>query len=133
MTELGVAVYVRYRDHVLFRDVNPAAFSAPFIRETIGWLEHDDDHCIRLVWERFAEAGQSGTKQKVTGLVILKSCIQELRYLGKEEVCMHDAHEKEIGPNPHIPGNARSPKEIRAHERNVRPGDKPGPGRGGEA
>ena len=126
-------VYIRYLDHVLFKDVDPAAYAKPFSRESIGWLEKENADSIQLIWERFVNGSQEGTKQKATGLVILKSCIQELRYLGKEEVCMHDAHKKEISPDPHIPRNAGSPKGVRQDERDIRPGDKPGIGRGGKA
>lgn len=81
--ELGTAVYVRYRDHVLFNDVNPGVYAKPFTREAIGWLDHEDDDCIRLVWERFAEPTPNGkTKQRASGLVILKSAISELRRIG---------------------------------------------------
>lgn len=80
--ELGTAVYVRYRDHVLFKDVDPSAYR-PFTREAIGWLEHEDGDCIRLVWERFAEPAPSGgAKQRASGLVIMKSSILELRRVG---------------------------------------------------
>lgn len=76
-------VYVRYLDHVLFKDVDPGAFSRPFTRETIGWLDHEDDHCIRIVWERFAGVDpQEKMKQKATGLLIMKSSILELRRIG---------------------------------------------------
>ncbi|MBA7662068.1 hypothetical protein ES703_70091 [subsurface metagenome] len=78
--ELGTAVYVRYRDHVLFKDVNPGVYAKPFTREAIGWLDHEDDDCIRLVWERFAEpTSNKEAKQRATGLVIMKGSILELR------------------------------------------------------
>jgi hypothetical protein len=82
--ELGSVVYVRYRDHVLFRDASPDAYQ-PFVREAVGWLDREDDGCIRLVWERFAEPAPNGaTKQRATGLVILKSSILELRRVGAD-------------------------------------------------
>ena len=77
--ELGAAVYVRYRDHVLFKDADPGAYR-PFVREAVGWLDHEDSDCIRLVWERFAEPTPNGeAKQRASGLVIMKSSILELR------------------------------------------------------
>ena len=82
MTELGTAIYVRYRDHVLFKDVDPGAYR-PFVREAIGWLDHEDGDCIRLVWERFAEPTPNGkAKQRASGLVILRNSILELRRVG---------------------------------------------------
>ena len=38
MAGKGSLVYIRYRDHVLFKDVDPSLYR-PFIRETIGWLD----------------------------------------------------------------------------------------------
>ena len=82
MLEIGSPVYVRYRDHVLFKDMDPEAFSAPFIRETIGWLEGENDNSIQVVWERSAGANTpEKAKQKATGLVIMKSSILEMRKL----------------------------------------------------
>jgi hypothetical protein len=72
-------VYVRYLDHVLFKDAGLDAYR-PFVREAVGWLDHEDDGFIRLVWERFAEPTPSGElKQRATGLVILKSAILVMR------------------------------------------------------
>ena len=83
MSEPRTAFYVRYRDHVLFKDVDPSAFG-PFVRETIGWLEFEGADFVRLVWERSVENGENPTiKQKATGLVILKSDILEMRRLTK--------------------------------------------------
>jgi len=82
-TESGDVVYIRYKDHVLFKDVDPSAYAKPFVRETLGWLDHEDDESIRLVWERFAEPDLRGeARQKVTGLVIMKNSILELRRVG---------------------------------------------------
>jgi len=78
-TRTGSIVYVRYYDHVLFRDVNPELYK-PFIREAIGWLDYEDDHYIRLVWERYSEPrAEEESKPKATGLIILKEAIMEMR------------------------------------------------------
>jgi len=78
---LGDVVYVRYRDHALFRDVDPDTWH-PFVRECIGWLAFENDEYIRVVWERFAEPNEpEGAKQRAVGPVILKSAILELRRL----------------------------------------------------
>ncbi len=82
LKHLGEVLYVRYLDHVLFKDVDPNVFK-PFVREAIGWLEHEAGDCIRLVWERFAEPMPNGeAKQRASGLVIMKSSILELRRVG---------------------------------------------------
>lgn len=82
LKHLGEVLYVRYLDHVLFKDVDPNVFK-PFVRETIGWLDHEDGDFIRLIWERFAEPMPNGeAKQRASGLVIMKSSILELRRVG---------------------------------------------------
>ena len=80
---LGSVVYIRYLDHVLFKDVDPKNYSKPFVRETLGWLDHEDDESIRVVWERFAEpVHNKETKRRASGLVIMKNAILELRRIG---------------------------------------------------
>ena len=82
MVREGSFVYVRYRDHVLFRDVDPRLYK-PFIRETIGWLDYEDGECLRIVWERFAMPHPPNeSKPRATGLVILKGDIIEMRKVG---------------------------------------------------
>lgn len=76
--EAGSIMYVRYKDHVLFRDSEATGYK-PFVREAVGWLDYEDQECIRMVWERFAEPSQGDARERSTGLVILKSCILELR------------------------------------------------------
>lgn len=48
------------------------------IRETIGWLEHEGDTYIRVVWERMLDPLVE-SNSKDTGLVILKSAILEFK------------------------------------------------------
>ncbi len=77
--EISSLVYVRYRDHVLFRDMNPETVR-PFTRECVGWLDYEDAECVRLVWERYAMPDPPGeSKPRATGLVILKKAILEMR------------------------------------------------------
>lgn len=76
---IGDIVYVRYLDHVLFKDVDLSVY-APSVRETVGWLDSETSDYVKIVWERFAEPDPRGeAKQKATGLVVLKSCILELQ------------------------------------------------------
>lgn len=76
---IGSLVYVRYADHVLFRDLDPRAYR-PWTRECIGWLDYEDEECVRIVWERFAMPDPPNeSKPKATGLVILKKAILEMR------------------------------------------------------
>lgn len=70
---LGSILYVRYLDHVLFRNSKPSDYR-PCIRETLGWLDYENDLAIRILWERsvtkLPHQRDDGTS---SGLVILKS------------------------------------------------------------
>jgi hypothetical protein len=74
--KVGDIVYIRYRDHVLFKDVYPDPYG-PCVRETIGWLAEENSDYIKIVWERFAEPLENA-KQQATGLVILRPDILDL-------------------------------------------------------
>ena len=77
----GALVYVRYRDHVLFRDIE-ANLCRPWTRECIGWLDYEDEECVRILWERFAMPDPPNeSKVRGTGLVILKRTIVEMHRL----------------------------------------------------
>jgi len=77
--QTGELVYIRYRDHVLFKDSEASQYR-PWIRECVGWLDYDDEEYVRLVWERFSEptSGENG-RLRSTGLAILKKAIVEMR------------------------------------------------------
>jgi len=68
--KVGDVVYIRYRDHVLFKDVNPDAYE-PCIRETVGWLAEENIDYIKIVWDKFSKPLENA-KQRATGLVILR-------------------------------------------------------------
>ena len=72
-------VYLRYCDHVLFRDSDSSVYR-PWTRETVGWLDYEDQQWVRIVWERFAMPDPPNeSKPRATGLVILKKTILEMR------------------------------------------------------
>ena len=75
----GSAVYIRYLDHVLYRNT-PEALENTAERETIGWLTQENKELVCIQHDRTIENLQhaSGT---ATGLVLLKSCILEIRAL----------------------------------------------------
>jgi len=80
--KVGELVYIRYRDHVLFRDMDPNT-ARSFTRECVGWLDYEDQEHIRIVWERFAMPDPLGeSKPRATGLVILKKAILEMHRIG---------------------------------------------------
>jgi hypothetical protein len=70
-------VYIRYLDHVLFKNT-PKPIENAAERETIGWLAHENDELICLKNDRTIDelpySSGSGS-----GLVLLKSCILEIR------------------------------------------------------
>ena len=81
--EVSSLVYVRYVDHVLFRDMDPT-HARPFTRECVGWLDYEDSETVRIVWERFAMPDPPNeAKPRATGLVILKKTILEMRRAGR--------------------------------------------------
>jgi len=73
-------VYVRFRDHVIFRNHTPRV--RPIIRETVGWLLNENDVSITLLWVREPERG-SPQLRRTTGICILKSDILEIREVAK--------------------------------------------------
>ena len=76
---LGSVVYIRYKDHVLYRNT-PEALENATERETTGWLTQENKELVCIQHDRTIESLQyaGGT---ATGLVLLKSCIIEIRAL----------------------------------------------------
>jgi len=80
----GSAVYVRYKDHVLFKNTfKPIADVAE--RETLGWLTQETNELLCIQNDRTVESLQhsSGT---ASGLILLKSCILEIRPLPLQKI-----------------------------------------------
>ena len=73
------AVYVRYKDHVLFKNLSTPIKEAAE-RETIGWLTKQDTEIILIEHDRTIPNIQLVRCQD-SGLIILKSCIIEIREL----------------------------------------------------
>ena len=74
----GSLVYIRYLDHVLFRDADPE-LQGPVEKATVGWLDYEEDGYIRLVWERYsAPPSMKGRSPRGTGLIILRADILEM-------------------------------------------------------
>ena len=75
----GSVVYIRYLDHVLYKNT-PNAVKEAAERETVGWLTHKNDTLLCIENDRTIEklpySSGSGS-----GLVLLKSCILEIRAL----------------------------------------------------
>ena len=133
-------VYIRYLDHVLFKDVDPRAFE-PFKRETIGWLDHESSDYIRVVWERMVDnAEDPKIRQRATGLVILKSDILEIRNLGERvfNKIINDIRgeygKEKVGDRSYKvnAGDAGTSPKLWAEGRNLQRCGQPLAGRGGE-
>jgi len=77
--EPGSVIYIRYCDHVLFKDMDSSVYQ-PWVRETVGWLDYEDETCVRIVWERFSEPNPPGNaRTRSTGLAILKKAVLETK------------------------------------------------------
>ena len=66
----------------MFRDVDPAQFPRTWIREAIGWLDYEDDECIRLVWERFTVPDSAQGEPRAVGVTIYKKAVVEMKRFG---------------------------------------------------
>src|SRR3990170_6543084 len=79
----GSVVYVRYKDHVLFRNTKPIKDAAE--RETVGWLTQETNELLCVQHDRTVESlnYSSGT---ASGLVLMKSCVLEIRALPLQTV-----------------------------------------------
>jgi hypothetical protein len=75
----GSAVYIRYRDHVLFRNT-PKPIHRTAERETIGWLIRQNKEFMYIQHDRTIDSLHY-TSGRVSGLVLLKSCILEIHAL----------------------------------------------------
>jgi hypothetical protein len=73
------AVYIRYKDHVLFKNIATPIQEA-IERETIGWLIKQNKEIMLIEHDRTISNIQLSTNQE-SGLVILKSCIIEIHQL----------------------------------------------------
>ena len=65
-------VYVRYKDHVLFKNISEPS-AAAIVRETIGWVKEQNDELLLIEHDR-AIPSQG---KNVNGIIILKNCILE--------------------------------------------------------
>jgi hypothetical protein len=80
---LGSAVYIRYKDHVLFKNTKHPLEEA-IERETIGWLSKENNEIILVEHDRTTPDIKLSSGQ-TTGLIIIKSCITEIRKLPLQE------------------------------------------------
>ena len=79
--QIPKAVYVRYKDHVFFRNVKTPAAEA-IIREALGWVKEENDEVMLIECDRPLPESRSG----FNGVVVIKSCIVSMALLNFEHV-----------------------------------------------
>ena len=84
LTDLGESpplVLVRYRDHLLFRNLNTRD-AEPVVRETVGWLIEETPEALLILWDRsVSPLPQGRMESKASGLVLLRSDVVSIRRL----------------------------------------------------
>jgi hypothetical protein len=115
---LGSVVYVRYKDHVLYRNIrNPIEEAVE--RETVGWLTRENGEIILVEHDRTPQCSQlpmgSGS-----GVIVLKSCIMELRSLSFP--CFSDGRLNSTEASGTITECAFQPKKRKTQQPNKRTG-----------
>jgi hypothetical protein len=68
-------IYVKYSDHVLFKNCNPAEVK-PCVREVIGWLVSESPEALLICIDQPVDP-LVHEEIAATGLAILKDCILE--------------------------------------------------------
>ncbi|NLF88852.1 hypothetical protein GX563_08525 [Candidatus Bathyarchaeota archaeon] len=107
IAQIPDVVYIRYRDHVFFRNLHVPAVEA-VIREAIGWVRQETGEALLLECDRPVQKEFKGAN----GVVILKSCIiaflpldfeQVLNAKGrlvKNRVCASRQRSEKLPPTP---------------------------------
>lgn len=72
-------VYIRYKDHVLFKNT-PQPVKDAAERETVGWLTQETGDLLCVQHDRAVESPHCSSGA-ASGLLLLKSCILEIRAL----------------------------------------------------
>lgn len=81
MIEQPSLYYVKYVDHVEFKNSNPELFK-PCIREVVGWLVKEIEDTLYLTYDRSVEPLPFEISD--CGLIILKSAVLEIRKIKAE-------------------------------------------------
>ncbi len=111
---LGTPVYVRYKDHVLFKNIEQPIEEA-IERETIGWLSKQTDEIMLIEHDRTIPNEQIPSGQG-SGVIIMKSCIIEICKLQLQK------NQKLIlnSPNTHSKGEfALQPKKRKTQSKEM--------------
>ena len=76
MSEKPCLIYVRYLDHVEFKNSDPDLFK-PCVREMVGWLVAETKEALCLTYDRSVKP--LPFEKRECGLIILKSDVLEKR------------------------------------------------------
>ena len=92
---LSPLVYVKYKDHVIYKNIqHPIAKAVE--RETVGWLTNQNDEIMLIEHDRNLRVKGGG----INGVVLLKSCILEIRLLPLQKTSnwpLNSAETKQTG------------------------------------
>ena len=78
----GSFVYLRYNDHMLFRNMMTTKITdLPIERETTGWFVKEEEQTIRIHWGRIIRPFDDLTDTPNSGLVLMKNCVLEIHIL----------------------------------------------------
>ena len=81
MNEKPSPVYVRYNDHVEFRNTDPSLYRHS-VREAVGWLVGETDEDLFLLCEKSVKPLPSERPPRLS-FTILKSEVVEMRRIKK--------------------------------------------------
>lgn len=105
----GQAVYVRYEDHVLYKNLEQPIADA-VDRETVGWLTKETDEIMLIEHDRTIPCLQIPTGQG-NGIIILKNCIIEMYKLLLQEPSEGHLNSQESISKNEYALRARAPKK----------------------
>jgi len=74
----GFIIYVRYVDHVLWRNITDPV-KEPAVRETIGWYIGEEKDVIGISWDRATKPFILQRSSLQSGAALVKNCILEIR------------------------------------------------------
>ena len=74
-------VRVRYRDHILFWNSDPALFERLNVSEAVGWVEAETGNFLCITYDRSVNSLLN--EKRECGLVISKADIVEIREIRK--------------------------------------------------
>jgi len=114
----GSPLYIRYKDHVLFKNTQQPIEDA-VERETIGWLSKQTDEIMLIEHDRTLPDPRI-TNGRGSGVIILRSCIIEIR-----ELPLQKSQELVLNsPNTQSKGEfALQPKKRKTHRAKSSKGD----------